>query len=91
MFLEKDLQALSVAILADHVAWCVSIAVLRVVICTLVEQSLQNRRVTTDAGHVKWRSQVFGLAVEIGAKLCEDINHLDVTFIARDVQGRPPI
>lgn len=91
MFLKEDLQALSVAILADHVAGSVSIAVFCIVVCALVEQCLQNWRVTADAGYMEGCAQVFGLAVEIGAELREDIDHLDVTFIARNVQGCPPI
>ena len=78
-------------ILADHMTRRVSIAVFCIIVSTLVQQGLEDLRVATDACNVEWCTQVLGLAVEVSAELGEDLDHLDMPFITRHVQRRPPI
>ena len=91
MLLQEHCEALGVSILTNHVTGSVSVAVLRIVICSLGKQRLQYLGVTTDASHVQRCSQVLGLAIDVGVELGKDLDHLDVAFIAGDVEWGPPI
>lgn len=91
MLLEQHSQALSMAILANHVAGRVSVAIFGVIVGALIEESLQDLGIASDARHVQGGSQVLGLAVEMSAKLRKDIDHLDVALVARHVKRRPSV
>ena len=71
--------------------WRVSITVLCIVIGALVEESLEDLRVSADASHMERRSQVLRLAVQMGVELGKNLDHLHVTFIARHMQRCPAI
>ena len=79
------------AILTDHVAGSVAVAVFRVKVSSLVQKCLQDGSITADASNVERRSQIFGLAVEVSPKLGEDLNHLYVAFVTGDMQRCPAV
>ena len=78
-------------VLTNHMTWRVSITVLCIVIGALVEESLEDLRVSADASHMERRSQVLRLAVQMGVELGKNLDHLHVTFIARHMQRCPAI
>lgn len=79
------------AILTDHVAGSVAVAVFCVKVSSLVQKRLQDGSITADASNVERRSQIFGLAVEVSPKLGEDLNHLYVALVTGDMQRCPAV
>ena len=82
---------MSVTVLADHVTRRVSIAILSVIVSLLIEKSLENLSIATDACNVQRCAQILGLAVQAGSKLRENLNHLHMAFIARNMERGPSI
>lgn len=91
MFLEKHGQALSVTVLADHMTGRVVITVLSIIVGSLVKERLEHLGIATNAGDVQWCPQVLGLAVEMGAKLSENLDHFHVSLVTRHVQRSPTV
>lgn len=91
MLLQKVSQTLSVTVLTNHVTGSVSIAVFRVIISALDQQCLEYLCVSSDASHVKRRPQILGLAVNECTELSENLDHLDVSLIARNMEWCPAI
>lgn len=91
VLLKEHLEALSVPVLANHVAGRVAIEVLGVEVGTLDEQCLQDLGVATDACYVQRCAQILRLAIDIGVELGKDLDHLDVTLVTSDVERCPSI
>ena len=79
------------AILADHVAGSVAVAVFRVKVGSLIQKCLQDGSITANAGNVERSAQILGLAVKVSPKLSEDLNHLYVALVASNVQRCPAV
>ena len=79
------------AVLADHVAGSVAVAVFRVKVSSLIQKCLQDGSITSNASNVKRRAQILSLAVKVSPELREDLNHLYVALVTGDMQGCPPV
>ena len=91
MLFQKNLQGLCVPILTYHVTRSVPVTVFCIVIGTLLKQGLQDGCITANTGDVKGCSQVLRLAVDVCSELSEDLNHLNMALVARNMQRRPSV
>jgi len=91
MLFKQHFETLSVAVLTDHVARSVVVAVLRIVVSALVQKRLHHVCVASDTGDVQRGALVLRFAVQVGAELSENVDHLHVSLIASHVEGRPAI
>lgn len=79
------------AILADHVAGSVAVAVFRVKVSSLIQKCLQNGSVTANASNVERRAQILCLTVKVSPELGEDLDHLNVALVTSDMQRCPTV
>ena len=79
------------AILADHVAGGVAVAVFCVKVSSLIQKCLKDGSITANASNVERRAQILGLAVKVSPELGEDFNHLYVSLITGNMQRCPAV
>ena len=85
MLLQQDSEALGVAVLTDHVTGRITFVVFCIIVSVMAVQNGEDLSIATNTGNMKRSAQVLGLAVELGAKAREDVDHFDVAFVASNV------
>ena len=72
-------------------AWSVSVAILCIHICALLQQRVDNVVVAANAGDVQWCAHCLGSTIQVAAELGEDFDQVDVSLVRSHVEWSPSV
>ena len=79
--MQKQFQAVGVAVLRAKMAWSVAITVLGINISSFLQQSLDDREITSDTGNMQRSAHCLGPAVYVATKSMKNLDELNVPLV----------